>query len=151
MAKVSLFEFADKINEIFPVMMKEFARQQGDELYKEKITLPQFFILVILNRSGESKMTDMAHSMNVTSAAMTGIIERLVNYGYVTRLFDFKDRRIIRVKLTQKGEDLLRKINQQRRKMIINIFGKISQSEREAYLRILTQIYSILMAEGKKT
>ena len=131
-----------------PQIIQEFARRQADELYKGKITLPQFLILNFLEHEGEAKMSDMARFMQVTTAAMTGIIQRLVKYGYVLRDSQANDRRIIKVKLTTKGKELSRKVNQQRRQMIIDIFGNISQAERQEYLKILTHIYQIL-GQGK--
>ena len=147
---ISLYEFADELNKIMPTIIKEFARRHANELYKGKITLPQFFILNYLHENGESKMTDLAHFVKVTSAAMTGVIDRLVKYKYVLRVSDPKDRRIIKIKLTVKGEEFIKKINQQRRSMVINIFGKISVAERDEYLKILTQIRDILTKEAQE-
>ncbi len=150
MAPDSLPEFADKLSRIMPVMIKEFAQRQANELYKGKITLPQFLVLDFLQKEGESKMTVLARFMGVTTAAMTGNVERLVRDGYAVRAYDEKDRRIIRIKLTLKGTALVKKINQQRRQMIIKIFGKISQGEREEYLRILSRIRDMLTEEKKE-
>lgn len=149
MAQFSLSEFADRLNQVMPLIIKEFTRRQANELYQGKITLPQFLILNFLSGQDESKMKDLAHFMGVSTAAMTGIVDRLVKYGYVTRVFDPKDRRIIKIRLLAKGLELVRKINQQRRQMLIKIFGKISQSEREDYLRILMRIHDILTEEEK--
>ena len=146
--RLSLSEFADKINELMPVIMKGFSRQHVNELFKTRVTLPQFFILVFLYREGESKMSDLAHVMNVTTAAMTGIVDRLVRERCLERVYDPEDRRIIKVRLTDKGSELVKKINQQRRGMIIKIFGRISESDRQDYLRILTQIKDILTTES---
>jgi hypothetical protein len=44
MGKQSLLAFADSLNTIMPVIMREFARRQANELYKGKFTLPQFYI-----------------------------------------------------------------------------------------------------------
>lgn len=149
MPKVSLLEFADKISQIMPVIIKGFAMRQKNELYKGKITLPQFLILEFLNREGETKMSGLAPVMGVSTAAVTGLVDRLVKYGYVVRVFDPRDRRIIRIKLTAAGLSLVKKVNQQRRQMIINIFGKISETDRLDYLRILMQIKGILsLPEG---
>lgn len=149
MAELSLSEFADRLNQVMPLIIKEFTRRQANELYQGKITLPQFLILNFLSSQDESKMKDLAHFMGVSTAAMTGVVDRLVKYGYVTRVFDPKDRRIIKIRLLAKGLELVRKINQQRRQMLIKIFGKISQSEREDYLRILMRIHDILTEEEK--
>lgn len=146
MPEISLSEFADKLNQLMPAVIKEFARRQTNELYKGKITLPQFLILGFLDRGGESRMTDIARFMGITTAASTGIVDRLVKSGYAVRDYDAKDRRIIRMKLTQSGSILVKKVNKERRQMIIDIFGKISSLEREKYLEILTHIYSILTA-----
>jgi len=144
MSHMPISDFADKMTKIMPVLIKEFSRRNVGELYKDKVTMPQFFILNFLNQEDESTMTDMAKFMDVTTAAMTGIVDRLVKYGYVLRLSDPDDRRVIKIKATAKGEDLVKKINKQRRQMIMEIFSTISQREREDYLRILTRIYSML-------
>lgn len=147
MTNNSLIEFADKLDQIMPAIMREYARRQTDELSKGKITVPQFIILDHLNKSGESKMTDLAHFMKVTTAAMTGFIDRLVKCNFVTRVFNPDDRRIVKIRILPKGKDLVKRINEQRRQMTIKIFGKISQTERSDYLKILVRIHEILSKE----
>ena len=110
MSFVSLTEFADKLNEIMPVLMREFARVQPAEIYKGKITLPQILILQHLGSQESVKMTDIANFMKVSTAAATGIIDRLVKSRYVLRIFDQEDRRIIKVKITPKGLALMKKL-----------------------------------------
>lgn len=149
MIQLTLVEFADKLNALMPQVIKEFARRQANELYKGKITLPQFLILNLLEKQGESKMTDIAYFMGITTAAATGIVNRLVKNGYAARNYDAKDRRIIRMKLTPLGNGLVKKVNRQRRKMIVNIFARISCEEREKYLEILTHIHNILAERHK--
>lgn len=147
--KMSLQEFADRINDIVPIMIKEFAKHQVNELSKGKITLPQFLILGFLEKSGEAKMSDIAHFMAVSTAAMTGTIDRLVKYGYVIRDSEPEDRRVIKIKITPKGRNIIKKINYQRRQMIIDIFGRISENDRSDYLRVLMKIKEVLT--DKKT
>lgn len=147
MSHTALNEFADRIHEIMPVLLREFTKRHRDELYTGKITLPQFFILNFLSRQGKSKMTDLAHFMDVTTAAMTGIVDRLVKSGYLTRVFDPNDRRIIKIRLSAKGSGLVKKVYQHRRNTIMQIFGRISEEEREGYLKILMHIYDILTKE----
>jgi len=147
MSQISLSEFADKMSEVIPVISKDFLRQQSSEFYKVKVTLPQIIILNFLHTQGETKMSDMARTMEVTTAAMTGIVDRLVRESYVTRVYDPSDRRIVKIRLTSKGKILVERINQQRHQMIIKIFGKISEADRKNYLRILMQIRDILGQE----
>jgi len=142
-----LSEFADKWNEIMPVLMREFARMQPAEVYKGKITLPQILILQHLNSQDLVKMTDIANFMKVTTAAATGIINRLVKSGYVLRVLNDQDRRVIKVKITPKGLLLMKKLALDRRKKVIHLFSKVSEQDRRDYLRILTRIKDTISGE----
>ena len=144
-----LKEFADRIMDILPVVFREFAKHQIGGFYKLKITMPQFITLELLERLGVSKMTHLARSLNVTTAAMTGTVDRLVRDGYVKRASDPKDRRIVRISLTGKGSRTVREITERRRGMILHIFGKVSERDRADYLRVLTNIRDILLKEKR--
>lgn len=140
MGNISITEFADRVSEIMPAIMKEFIKSQAGGFHKLKITLPQLAIMTILEREEEANMTDLAKAMDVTTSAMTGVVDRLVRDGYVNRSHDTKDRRIIRIKLTAKGLKTVRTAIDDRKKATIKIFGVISQEERDKYLSILEHI-----------
>jgi len=147
MTGISITDFTEKMNQIMPEIMKGFARRQHNEIYKGKITLPQLLILEYLSRQGASKMTDLAKFMHVTTAASTGIVERLVRLGYVQRIYDQEDRRIVKIKLNTKGTEILKKIIQQRTQSMTKVFSQISEDDRADYLRILMQVKDILEKE----
>ncbi|MDD2752723.1 MAG: MarR family transcriptional regulator [Candidatus Omnitrophica bacterium] len=147
MPTLTLSEFAERLNEIFPVLIREFHRQKIPQLEKHKITLPQFLILKFLSREGKSQMNALAHFMNVSTAAMTGMVERLVRDGFVLRQHETKDRRIILVRLTARGKALVKNLSLEERHTLVHIFGKISEQDRKDYLRILQQIKTTLLDE----
>jgi len=149
METLSLTEFADRLCEIMPVISKEFAKCQSATLCKVKATLPQFMILMFLHKENETRMSDLAHFMSVTTAAMTGMVDRLVRDGYLVRAYDSQDRRIIKVRLTAKGGQLARKIHDGQRKTVIKVFGRMCVSDRQDYLRILTKIKDTLINEER--
>jgi DNA-binding MarR family transcriptional regulator len=144
MSGMPISKFVEKVSEIMPVVMREFYRQQTSEFFKLKITLPQFVVMELLARRDEYRMSDLAHIINVTTAAMTGIVDRLVRDGYVKRSSDPKDRRIVKVSLTAKGVNIVRRMIDQRKGLMENIFGVISQKERGEYLKILGHIHDHL-------
>lgn len=144
MPDLTLSEFAERIEEVVPTVMKGFAKMQTNELLKGKITLPQFFILSHLYKHGESKMSELAKVTDVTTAAVTGIADRLVRYGYILRTYDSNDRRVINIRLTQKGSDMVKRIGRQRKEVTREVFSKISSEERENYLAIMLHIRDII-------
>ena len=142
MTDQALTEFADKVLEI----SQDFLKYYTEEAYKVKLTLSQITILEILSRNKESNMSDMARSMNVTTAAMTGIVDRLVRDGYVTRISDPADRRVVKIKLTGKGGAAVRSALENKKHMITRIFRVLPQRERDEYLKILERIREGLKA-----
>lgn len=148
MSAHTLSQFSDKLNEIMPVISKEFLKHQTGDLFKARVTMPQVVVLDVLFRHPESKMTELARAINVTTAAVTGIIERLVRDGYVKRLSDPADRRITKVSLTGKGASTMRKMNEHRKHVTEKIFGMITEEERESYIKILEHIRDHLKEQG---
>ena len=142
MSDQALMEFADKVLEI----SRDFLKYYSEEAYKVKLTLSQIAILDVLSRDKESTMSDMARAMNVTTAAMTGIVDRLVRDGYVARINDPDDRRVIKIKLTAKGAAAVKSSLENKKHMISKVFGVLPQKERDVYLKILKRI-----KEGLKT
>lgn len=147
MAVMPLPEFAEKLGESMPEVMRGFTRRETSNLIKSKITMSQCFVLNHLLKQQESMMKDIARVLNVTTAAATGIVDRLVKYGYIQRIFDAADRRIIRIKLTPRGAELVRKVNAEKKKRVMEVFGKLGDPELEQYLTILSRINDILKQE----
>ncbi len=149
MPQLSISEFADKLNEIMPVIMREFYRRESGKFCKIQITIPQFVVLDMLTRNGATSMSDLARAINVTTAAMTGIVERLVRDGYAARENDADDRRIVKVRPTAKGTRIVKSAVEKRKRIVGMMFGVISQAEREEYLRIVTIIKENLVGRNK--
>lgn len=74
-------------------------------------TLPQFDVLAQLIRE-EKGMTfvGLSRRLLVTAGNLTGIVDRLERDGLVYREYDKSDRRVIRVRLTDKGKELTQEI-----------------------------------------
>ncbi|MCM8779432.1 MAG: MarR family transcriptional regulator, partial [Candidatus Omnitrophica bacterium] len=125
------------------------AKRQSDALLRGKITLPQFMVLEFLYREKKAIMSEIAKILSVTAPAATGIVDKLVRDGYLFRENDPANRRIILVKLTKKGESLIDKVIRQRKELIKDIFGKLTEKERKDYLNILTKIYKFLLENPK--
>jgi len=147
MIHLGLREFADRVDEYIRVIVNNSLHKNDNELFKGKITMPQCLILDHLLREGVTNMTALAKHMHVSTAAMTGMIERLVRDSYAQRAYDRDDRRVIKIRLTPKGAALVKKINAQRRHMIIKVFGKLSETDRRNYLGILAKIKDVLARE----
>ena len=67
-------------------------------------TLPRFDVMAALERRQEGlKMSELSRRLMVSNGNVTGIVERLVEDGLVTRVEVEGDRRATRVRLTSDG------------------------------------------------
>jgi DNA-binding MarR family transcriptional regulator len=83
------------------------ARGPSNPWFSVHLTMPQLKILIALRLNGPAGGQELAQTMGVTPATMTGIIDRLVAAGYVIRREDPRDRRVRRIELTEDGTKLM--------------------------------------------
>jgi DNA-binding MarR family transcriptional regulator len=70
----------------------------------------QYRMLMILERDGPLPMTELGKRLFVSKPYVTLIVDRILKDGYVERLPDEEDRRMIRVMLTRQGTEYLHEI-----------------------------------------
>ncbi|MCA1585946.1 MAG: MarR family transcriptional regulator [Acidobacteria bacterium] len=91
-----------RIARCYNLLMRE-ARQRVASRWT--LTLPQFDVLAELARADSAGFTfvELSRLLLVTSGNLTGIVDRLEQQRLVKRRPDGKDRRVIRVALTDRG------------------------------------------------
>ena len=139
-------EFANKVIELFPQIIRGFKQYENNYLTRGEITLPQFWALGYLDCNGRIKMHDLAKHLKISPSATTGLIDRLIAQGLVVRKDDPHDRRIVWIELAVKGRKIIENISKQKTEALIKVFGKISPKDREHYLNILEQVVKITVS-----
>ena len=93
-------EIAKEISQTLPT----FLRHMFPYVF-QPIKLPpsQVIALVSIQERRDCTLTELRKEMHVSAPTITGIVSRLERDGYVKRLPDDKDRRIVHVVLTPKG------------------------------------------------
>ena len=77
------------------------------ELTKGKISYPQFFLLAYLAEEECLSMSNIAKMMGHSTAAATGMIDKLQELGHLKRYTAAADRRKIMVRITSQGRELV--------------------------------------------
>lgn len=77
---------------------------------KHKLSLNKTQAIILLSLSAR-RITELAKLLNVTPAAMTGMIDALQMDHIAKRVrANSKDRRVVNIMLTEKGNDIAREI-----------------------------------------
>ena len=80
---------------------------QMDEWEGLDMTIPQIRTLVLLERLGPVRMTDIAIYIGRALSATTTVVDRLVEKELVDRVADTNDRRLVMCELTDAGRQSL--------------------------------------------
>ena len=144
---MELDRFGRRMIELLPQLVRGFARYEHNYLSRGEITLPQLWAMEYLARQGGCAMHELARFLRISRSAATGMIDRLIAQGLARREDDPEDRRIVRVHLMPKGNRILTTIWEQKRRMIVEVFGRISPSNRAQYLATVEQVVKILGAK----
>ena len=92
----------------------------------EDLTLPQFDVLVQLHRRPEGMTSrELTRELLVTAGNVTGIVERLVRLGLAERRPVPQDRRAVRVRLTGRGRQLMRRIIPRHRRDVAVLLSRV--------------------------
>ena len=98
------------------------------------ISLVHLFVLNVLDADGALSMRALADAIDVSQASTTGIVDRMEQRGLVVRDRDLKDRRIVRVSLTDDGRGVLSGFAVERRDAISGILDELSDAELTGFL-----------------
>lgn len=103
----------------------------SSELSKDKISFPQFFLLTYLSSEDYLTMSDIATKMGHSTAAATGLVDRLQVNSYVERVHAVDDRRKIMVRITKQGTKLVAKMRKEIASSLSDVMTDMDQDEAE--------------------
>ena len=73
------------------------------------LTLGEFRVLRVLSEAGPTPMVELAKEQMITQAAMTSIVDHLEELKLIERMRNEIDRRVIRVGITTRGQEEVKK------------------------------------------
>lgn len=98
-------------------------------LNQGKVSYPQFFLLAYLAEEECLSMSNIAKMMGHSTAAATGMVDKLQELGHLKRYTAAADRRKIMVRITDQGREL---VNQMRANIAEDLSKMMAQPTDEA-------------------
>ncbi len=132
---------AERLAEIITVLQRKFLLHLSKELARGDVSFPQYFLLGFLCQHPSLSMSEIAKKMERTTAATTGLVDRLETLGCLKRAHSTVDRRKILVQITKDGVALVAQIKRDVVASILEIFELLTPSERVSWLRIYEKIF----------
>ena len=89
-------------------------------------------------------MGELSGVLSVPLSTATRIVDWLVDRGYVLRLPDAEDRRVVRVALTGNGRELHKAIERYIRQRVQQILSCLTDGERSTLITLMGKVVSTL-------
>lgn len=126
----------------------EFVHLVGHELrqIKGKVQLAdgQIFLLILLSRIPYCKATDIASHIGITSGAVTGMTDKLVNMGFITRERSEEDRRVVLFSITEKGRETVNQIREARGAWFREYLCELTEEEMGEAIEVFAKLKSLI-------
>jgi MarR family transcriptional regulator, organic hydroperoxide resistance regulator len=113
------------------------------------LTIAQVKSLFYIFNEGTINFRQLAAAMKVTPSNVTGIIDRLVDQGLVSRTENPEDRRMLMLRLTEKGENLINNLRERRISQMSAILSRMTQGELESVLKGIAILSGVIAAEKR--
>lgn len=105
-------------------------------------------ILEYLKNHGDCSQRELAEHLGVTPASIATSIKRMSKAGFIERTPDETDRRINRLRITEKGENVRKAGRTECDKVDKTMFGGFSDEEIDSFADMLSRIVKNLSYDG---
>lgn len=123
------------IKEIF-----DLSRHITSEQMKSRLTMIQIRTLIYVHENKIVKPTEIAKNFRITPASVTSQIDKLVEDGWLERVRNEDDKRVIEVKLTEKGKRELPNEIEKLHQSCEWIFKSLDQQEQKKLLELVRKV-----------
>lgn len=111
----------------------------------------EILAMLFIYRKKIVNMTEVAEYINAPLNTATGVISRLEKKMMAERKRDYKDKRVVKISLTQKGQSFI-----EEEKKIIEYYFKqlvkvLSEEEKKAAISIVGKVMAVLKAGNDRT
>ena len=131
----------DTINDVLVSLFNEILKLEEEAIITDEfkdITNNDMHIIEAVGLSGENTMSVVAKKLGITAGSLTTSVNSLVNKKYVTRQRSDEDRRVVFLKLTDKGKRAYEHHREYHSQMTEAVISRLDEEEVPVLIKSLT-------------
>ena len=131
----------ETINDILVSLFNDILKLEEEAIITDEfkdITNNDMHIIEAVGLSGENTMSVVAKKLGITAGSLTTSVNSLVNKKYVTRQRSKEDRRVVFLKLTEKGKRAYEHHREYHRQMTEAVISRLDENEVTVLIKTLT-------------
>ena len=126
--QVSKRDLTERLVELLERFYVEVRCHPGEDWSDIELTIPQLRTLVLL-RSDDQRMTQIAEYLGTSLPSATSMIDRLFDKALVERMGDESDRRVVACRLTARGRDEVERFWQLEQMSMVRLADQLDADE----------------------
>lgn len=130
----------DAILETFLYLYTESRRLTKGMAREVGLTGPQLTVIKLLETFGDLSLSSLSDRIRAQNSTVTGIIDRMEREGLVKRERSTTDRRVVFIRLSDKGRRLATEIAVEPMAIFRAALMSLSRDDAKDFLRILTKL-----------
>jgi MarR family transcriptional regulator, organic hydroperoxide resistance regulator len=130
----------DQILEAIIYLYTESRRITKELARRAELTGPQLTVVKMLESVGDLSLSDLSDRIRAQNSTVTGIVDRMEREGLVVRSRSTEDKRVVHIRLTEKGERIAREIPVEPMEIFRSALAGLTATEARDLLRVLTKL-----------
>jgi len=143
---VAISEIMQSLRRIFKAI-QDYSHEVSE---KFGITGPQLWALKTISQNESLSLSDLSERMYLHPSTITGLIDRLEKKDLVERYRDQGDRRVIKLQLTPRGKELVRRAPDPIQGKMIYGLGKLKKAELGSVYESIQKLVEVMEARDVK-
>jgi DNA-binding MarR family transcriptional regulator len=139
----------DLIIETMIYLETESRRLAREACQRVGVTATQLNVLKLLEEIGELSLTELSRRLAAQNSTVTGIVDRMVQAGLVVREQSAEDRRVWRIRTTDRGQEIARKVQVLPWDLLRSALGSLALKEKEQLVAILRKVAAHVAREAR--
>ena len=137
----------DVIVETVIYLQTESRRLAREQCARLGVTATQLNVIKMLDEIGELSLSELSKRIAAQNSTVTGIVDRMVQADLVTREQSPEDRRVWRIKLSERGKQLARKIDVAPWDLLRRGIESLDKKDKETLLVLLRKVAAHVTSE----
>ena len=144
-------QLTEALRDFADVFMRESMHQTIRFWKESELSMPQISVLMHLRHHGACGVSEVGAYLGVTNAAASQMVDRLVQQGLLERAENPQDRRAKQLTLTRKGEVLIQKGIEARRRWLEDLGSALTGEQQKALLVALPYLTEAMRQRNSQT
>jgi DNA-binding MarR family transcriptional regulator len=116
----------------------------SERLVRHGVSMAHLHVMSMLDRHGELPMSRVAELLGVSDSNATGLVDRMEEHGFVERVRHPEDRRVVLVRISDRGRQILADVEVLRDDLIVRIMGRLDTAQLERLAAALNDVASVV-------